>query len=187
MRPRASPRRGWRGGGDAAAPPDEIGSRTVHRALRHRRRLAGDAGNRRLHRDRGCRGSDGARHVLRQEVARGRLLPSNPDDPATELRPVRAGDGQDGRGRTELFQRHRPDRVLRRRGDVAAAGIEPQPFFVRITQAWPVCCNSAPATAMCSGSTCGCGPIRPRPRSRSRPPQRCTIMSGKGGPGSAPP
>ena len=34
----------------------------------------------------------------------------------------RAGDGQDGRARAQLFERHRPHRVLRRRGGRAAAG-----------------------------------------------------------------
>ena len=52
------------------------------------------------------------------------------------LRPDRARDGQDGRGRAELFQRHRPDRVLRSRRDRRwPPDIEPQPFFVRVTQA----------------------------------------------------
>ena len=35
------------------------------------------------------------------------------------LWPDRARDGQDGRGRTELFQRHRPDRVFRSRRHLA--------------------------------------------------------------------
>ena len=43
--------------------------------------------------------------------------------------------GQDGRGRTELFQRHRPDRVFRSAAPTLAADIEPAPFFVRVTQA----------------------------------------------------
>ena len=57
------------------------------------------------------------RFLLRQEVARGRMTAANARHAGGGLRPDRAGDGQDGRGRTELFQRHRPHRVLRSRCD----------------------------------------------------------------------
>ena len=43
-----------------------------------------------------------------------------------------------------------------------ADDIEPQPFFVRVTQGWRGCCSSAPATVTCSASICGCAPIPPR-------------------------
>ena len=55
------------------------------------------------------------RFLLRQEVARGRMTAAEPRPARGRQRPDRARDGQDGRGRAELFQRHRPDRVLRSR------------------------------------------------------------------------
>ena len=99
--------------GDAAAAPHEGGGGAAHRAGRHRRRLAGDAGDacadraRRHRRSRGralsaarCRGARPAQ-ACRSGEARG------------WQRPHRAGDGQDGRLRAQLFERHRSDRVLR--------------------------------------------------------------------------
>ena len=62
------------------------------------------------------------RFLLRQEVARGRMMAAESRPARGGQRPDRARDGQDGRGRAELFQRHRPDRVLRSRRDVAGRG-----------------------------------------------------------------
>ncbi len=59
-------------------------------------------------------------YLLRQEAARGKLSPPIPKR-RRRLRPDRARDGQDGRGRTELFQRHRSHRVLRSRQHDARA------------------------------------------------------------------
>ncbi len=52
--------RGRRGRCDAAAPAHEIGSGAADRAVRHRRRLAGDAGDRGADRTRGRLGAGGA-------------------------------------------------------------------------------------------------------------------------------
>ena len=47
----------------------------------------------------------------------------------------RARHGQDGRGRAQLFERHRPDRASSTPTRHAlAADVEPSPFFVRLTQ-----------------------------------------------------
>ena len=109
------------------------------------------------------------RFLLRQEAARGRLAPPDPRSSRGQQRPRRARDGQDGRGRAELFQRHRPDRVLRSRGaDAGARHRAADRSSCASRRRWRGCCSSAPATAMCSGSICGCGRIRPRRRSRSR-------------------
>ncbi len=59
--------------------------------------------------------------LLQQEATRGRIVAAEPGSSGGGVRPDRAGDGQDGRGRTEFFQRYRPDRFLRRRGVLACA------------------------------------------------------------------
>ena len=61
------------------------------------------------------------RYLLRQEAVRGQAVAAEPRATRGGQRPVRARDGQDGRGRAELFQRHRPDRVFRFRGADAGA------------------------------------------------------------------
>ena len=75
------------------------------------------------------------RFLLRQEVGRGRMTAGEPRPAGGRQRAHRARDGQDGRGRAELFQRHRPDRVLRSRCDLAGFRYRTAPFFVRVTQA----------------------------------------------------
>ena len=127
------------------------------------------------------------RYLLRQEVARGRLLPPIPTSPRTDSGLFVLAMGKMGAG--ELNYSSDIDLIVffDPEAPSLAPDIEPQTFFVRVTQAWPACCSSAPATATCSASTCGCGRIRRRPRWRSRPTRRCTTTSAKGAPGSAPP
>ena len=98
------------------------------------------------------------------------------------MRLYRAGHGQDGRRRAQLFQRYRPDRVLRcRRRRRWRRASSRSAFFVRITRELVEAPAGAHrATATCSASICGCGPIRPRPRSRSRPTRRCDYYESGG-------
>ncbi len=110
---------GRRHGRDAAAAQDEGRSSAFDRALRHRRRLAGDA------RHRGADRCGGDRDAMLGALSAGPGSGAGPHRSARPrragggLRPHRAGDGQDGRGRAELFERCRPDRLLRRRQELA--------------------------------------------------------------------
>ena len=116
-------RRRRRGRRHASASPDEGGSGADDRAVRHRRGLAGDAGDGGADRSGGGLGADGA---ALPAAPGGRARPDDGGEPRPARggqRPDRARDGQDGRGRTELFQRHRPDRVLRSRRHVAGCRI----------------------------------------------------------------
>jgi glutamate-ammonia-ligase adenylyltransferase len=74
-------------------------------------------------------------YVLRQEVARGRLLPSNPDDPADNCGLFVLAMGK--MGAAELNYSSDIDLIVFFEAEATslATGIEPQPFFVRITQA----------------------------------------------------
>ena len=173
---------------DAVAASHEIGSRSSDRAVRHRRRLAGDAGD--IGADRAC-GQSPCKRRCAICCARDRAradVAARPGQAGGEQRPDRAGDGQDGRWRAELLQRHRPDRLFRfQRADIGAGHRAAAVLRARSRKVCRGFCSNAPATAMCSASICGCGRIRPRRRSRFRPRRRCIITSGKGGPGSAPP
>ncbi len=88
------------------------GSRTSDRLHRYRRRLAGDAGDARAHRTgRLCRaGCACASSSTMPYAANARAA-----DPSQRkvVRLYRAGHGQDGCVRTELFKRHRSDCFLR--------------------------------------------------------------------------
>ena len=127
------------------------------------------------------------RFLLRQEATRGRHVAARHRPARGRQRPGRARDGQDGRGRTELFQRHRPDRVFRSRRASLVADIEPQPFFVRVTQALARLLQQRTGDGYVFRVDLRLRPDPPRRRSRSRPRRRCIITSGKGGPGNAPP
>ena len=107
---------------DAAPAPHEGGGVAVDRARRHRRRLAGDARHRRAHRARRCRRRRGGAPSARPGGARGQAAPGQSRGARGRQRLHRAGDGQDGRGRAQLFERHRPHRVLRRRRARVRAG-----------------------------------------------------------------
>ena len=108
--------------GDAAAPPHEGGSGAADRARRYRRRLAGDAGDPRAHRSGRYRGR--CRRPLRAGRGRARRAPDaeRQSQAAGRQRLHRAGHGQDGRLRAQLFERHRSHRVLRLRGAGRAGG-----------------------------------------------------------------
>jgi [glutamine synthetase] adenylyltransferase / [glutamine synthetase]-adenylyl-L-tyrosine phosphorylase len=74
-------------------------------------------------------------HALRQEAARGRLLPSNPDDPAERCGLFVLAMGK--MGASELNYSSDIDLIafFEAAAKSLAPGIEPQPFFVRVTQA----------------------------------------------------
>ena len=100
--------------GDAAPAPDEGRSRAADRARRHRRRLAGDAGGARA--DRACRHGGRRGGALSAARRRRRAASSSPPTrqaPEAGQRLHRARDGQDGRLRAQLFERHRSHRLLR--------------------------------------------------------------------------
>ena len=107
---------GGRSGGDAAVAPHEGGSGLAHCARRYRRRVAGDAGRARADRSRRQRGR--CRRPLRARRCRaGRALDAEGQDAAADRqRLYRPRHGQDGRFRTQLLERYRSHRVLRRRG-----------------------------------------------------------------------
>ena len=75
------------------------------------------------------------RYLLRQEAARGRLSPPNPDSPEDNSGLVVLAMGKMGAG--ELNYSSDIDLIVFFDGDATtlAPDIEPQPFFVRITQA----------------------------------------------------
>jgi [glutamine synthetase] adenylyltransferase / [glutamine synthetase]-adenylyl-L-tyrosine phosphorylase len=75
------------------------------------------------------------RHVLRQEAARGRLLPSNFDSPEDDSGLIVLAMGKMGAG--ELNYSSDIDLIVffDSTAPALAPDIEPQPFFVRVTQA----------------------------------------------------
>ena len=90
--------------------------RAADRARRHRRRLAGRAGDRTRSPTSPTRRVGAAvRYLLRGAAAQGKLQPRDPARPEEGSRLRRARDGQDGRARAQLFERYRPHRALRRR------------------------------------------------------------------------
>ena len=122
-----------RGRRDAPASPHEIGGRAADRAVRHRRGLAGDAGDGGA--DRSCgtaRVQAALRFLLRQEVARGRMTAADPDRPEEGSGLIVLAMGKMGAGElnyssdidlivffdpaaTSLVCRHRAGAVLRAR------------------------------------------------------------------------
>ena len=75
------------------------------------------------------------RFLLREAASRGRLKPADPARAGAGQRLHRARHGQDGRLRAQLFERHRPDRVLRPgRAGARWTRTRPRPFHVRITR-----------------------------------------------------
>jgi len=60
--------------------------------------------------------------------------PPSLEYPWSKQRPDRAGDGQYGRRRTELFQRHRSDRILHSDAPTLRPISSRKRFFVRVTQ-----------------------------------------------------
>ena len=120
---------------DASASPHEVGGRAADRAVRHRRGLAGDAGDGGA--DRSCDrlGADGAALPV---AAGGRARPhdaADPDQPEEGSGLIVLAMGKMGAG--ELNYSSDIDLIVF--FDPAAtslvADIEPQPFFVRVTQA----------------------------------------------------
>ncbi len=75
------------------------------------------------------------RHVLRQQVARGRLFPPDPDCPEENSGLIVLAMGKMGAG--ELNYSSDVDLIVffDPKASTLAPGIEPQPFFVRVTQA----------------------------------------------------
>ena len=119
------------------AAPHEGGGGAADRARRYRRRLAGDAGAPRALTDLADTVGAARRCASSCDAERARPAAAARSDPAAGdgSRLHRARHGQDGRRRAQLFQRHRPDRVLRpgtrRRW---RQDIEPAAFFVRVTR-----------------------------------------------------
>ncbi len=100
--------------GDASPSPHEGGGGAADRVRGYRERMAADAGDRAAdpvgRRGGERRGRPPARRCAAPRHAR-RRVPA----PGAGLGLYRARDGQDGCGRAQLFERYRPDRVLRRR------------------------------------------------------------------------
>ena len=109
--------------GDAAAAPHEGRGRAADRACRHRRRLAADADHHALTELADTAVGAAVRFLLRDAAQRGQAQAGRPGAAGARLRLHRARHGQDGRVRAQLLQRHRPDRVLRRRTRAALADV----------------------------------------------------------------
>ena len=75
------------------------------------------------------------RHVLLQETARGRLQPVHPDDPETGSGLIVLAMGKMGAGELNFSSDIDLIVLFAAAASTLAPGIEPQPFFVRITQA----------------------------------------------------
>jgi glutamate-ammonia-ligase adenylyltransferase len=126
--------------------------------------------------------------LLRQEAARGRLSPPNLDSPEDNSGLIVLAMGKMGAGELNFSSDIDLIVFFDPRAPTLAPDIEPQQFCSSSCGSRRPsrgCYNSAPATVTCSASICGYGRIRPRRRWRFRPNRRCTITSGKGGPGSA--
>ena len=103
------------------------------------------------------------RYLLRQEAARGRLSPPNPDRPEDDSGLVVLAMGKMGAG--ELNYSSDIDLIVffdSERADAGAAISSRSRSSCASRRRCRGCCSSAPATATCSASICGCGPIRPR-------------------------
>ncbi len=72
-------------------------------------------------------------YILADAHRRGKLARSRSRRPGGGLRLHRAGHGQDGGRRAQLFERHRSHRASTTPAAVAP-GTEPAPFFVRLTR-----------------------------------------------------
>ncbi len=127
--------------------PHEGRSGAADRFRRYRRRLARDAGD--AGADRTCRlrrAVRAVRFLLRDAVAARAAHARRSGAAGDRLRLYRACDGQDGCVRTELFERHRSDRVLRSRCARPAAGYRAAVASMSASRAaWSSCCRSAPA------------------------------------------
>ena len=121
------------------------------------------------------------RYLLRQEVARARIEPPDTERPEQDSGLIVLAMGKMGAG--ELNYSSDIDLIVffDSAAPTLADDIEPHPFLSGSRRACRGCCNSAAVAAMCSGSICGCGRIRPRLRSRSRPTRHGIITNGKGG------
>jgi glutamate-ammonia-ligase adenylyltransferase len=75
------------------------------------------------------------RYLLRQEAARGRLLPPDPDAPEDDSGLVVLAMGKMGAGELNFSSDIDLIVFFDSRAPTLAPGIEPQPFFVRVTQA----------------------------------------------------
>ena len=170
-----------------SAAPDEVGSGAADRAVRYRWRLAGDAGDGSADRSCGRLGAIGAALSAARGSRARKIVAAQSRIARGKQRPDRAGDGQDGRRRTELFQRYRSDRVLRfQRADAGRRTSSRSRFS----------CASRRALSRLLQQRTGDGYVfrvdlrlRPDPAStrlRSRPKPRCIITSGKAAPGNAP-
>jgi hypothetical protein len=160
--PRA-PRRGPDGGGRRHWRPVDPG--TGHR---------GADG---LRRGRGAHGAGSS--AARRRPAR-RLGPGPSRRARARQRPVRPGHGQAGRARAELFQRHRPDRLLR--GGTGARHRQPR----RAGGDGPHRARPGPPAGGAHGGWL-CLPHRPAPAARSRRhpggavhPRRRALLRGAG-------
>ena len=74
------------------------------------------------------------RFLLREAARRGRLKPADPTAAGGRTRLHRARHGQDGRLRTQLFERHRSDRVLRPEAAALVDRDDAAAFHVRLTR-----------------------------------------------------
>ena len=135
-RPQRDRRHARRSRGDAALARHEGGGGAADRARRYRRRMAGHARGRSADpaRRRGRR-CGGAITSLRERRAAASSRPPSRTGRA-RLRLYRARHGQDGRGRAQLFERHRSHRVLRRRMRRRSRHGEPAPFTCGSRAAW---------------------------------------------------
>jgi [glutamine synthetase] adenylyltransferase / [glutamine synthetase]-adenylyl-L-tyrosine phosphorylase len=75
------------------------------------------------------------RYLLRQEAARGRLLPSDPEAPEDDSGLIVLAMGKMGAGELNFSSDIDLIVFFDSRAPTLAPGIEPQPFFVRVTQA----------------------------------------------------
>ena len=172
-----------------SASPHEIGGGAADRAVRHRRRLAGDAGDGGADRSRGRLGAGGA---ALPAAAGSRARP----DDAAQSRIARRTDsglvvlamGKMGAG--ELNYSSDIDLIVffDSEATTLAPDIEPQ----TVLRARHAGARADPAAAQrrrlrVPGRSAAAAGSRPRRRWRSRWPRRCIITSGTGGPGSAPP
>jgi glutamate-ammonia-ligase adenylyltransferase len=124
------------------------------------------------------------RYLLRQEIARGRLSPPNPERPEDGSGLIVLAMGKMGAGELNFSSDIDLIVFFDSSAPTLAGDIEPQPFFVRVTQALSRLLQQRTADGYVFRV---CGRIRPRPRWRCRRNRHFTITSGKGAPGSAPP
>jgi [glutamine synthetase] adenylyltransferase / [glutamine synthetase]-adenylyl-L-tyrosine phosphorylase len=124
------------------------------------------------------------RFLLREEANRRKILPPNPDRPEDGSGLIVLAMGKMGAGELNFSS----DIDLIVFYDTAASSlapdIEPQPFFVRVTQGLSRILQQRSGEGYVFRVDLR---IRPRRRWRCRPPRRLITTSGKDGPGSVPP